>query len=137
MSNRHVGGYAHGQLGKFFGQKISRFLGIEEKLVDYLGWRYHVVLEYQGRIYDLDNTNQPRPVNGQEYLRTFFMTPEIIDKRGGKAKGNRDDLLVFVIPGERYLLTNPEYLDENIFHSLIFSENSPQPLVPYLEGTSD
>ena len=131
--------YSYGFVEKLFGPKISQALGFKEKPKKFVNWKFHVVLEYQGRIYDLDYTNKPQPIEGADYLDKFFITQETIDKHNDvsgmdyELQGKKEDLFVFVIPGEKYLLTPPHHTNTRSFHSTLLLKNTPVPLVTYLK----
>lgn len=116
-----------------FHVKQARSGYVNGEVALFINWKFHVVLEYRGRIYDLDNSNKPRPSDSHHYLEDFFMDKSLIEEYSGQIRGDREELLVFVIPGDQYLSVSPEYTNNIEFHKSLFKKNTPVPLVPYLE----
>ena len=60
-------------------------------------WKYHVVLEFRGVIFDLDYTDRPLPLPKARYFKEFF-DHEMISK-----------LVVYVVTGEEYFMSSSKY----------------------------
>ena len=101
-----------------------------------MGFAYHMVLEHKGTIYDLDFTENPNPIGYRDYLTQYFMTKDQIQSSDGQLKGSKEDLLVFVVPGESYLNTDPAYALKVPFHRYLILTHEPQSLVEVLSGTN-
>lgn len=112
--NRARGGFVKGEFERF------------------LVWRFHVVLEYRGRIYDLDFNNQAKPVEKKQYLHEFFVTHQLIEQYRGELVGPPDELSVLVVPGEEYLNHSDSKVAEMGFHQELVTKYPPQALVDYL-----
>lgn len=105
---------------------------------DVILWSFHVFLSYQGRVYDLDYGNDPKPVPLRDYLRDA----EFIQRqtRQGNDESaeilSKEDLLLFEIPGTAYL-----YLPEDMVKTEGFSrklvERIPSTRLGDLLKTSD
>lgn len=99
--------------------------------VKYVEWRLHVILEHQGRIYDLDYTDKPTPVNKAEYYDSFFTTQNLWSENVKRRLGRLPKLLVYAIPGEWYLDTDSFTADTDEFHQAIFDTFEGQELEDY------
>ena len=104
---------------------------------EYVEMKYHVVVEYRGRIYDLDFTDQPSPVNAEDYLLEFFMSEELIELYDGELRGDMSELLVYVVPGHFYLNLSTEDSSKEQTHVQLMEDNDPQSLVGYLLSVED
>lgn len=75
-------------------------------------WWYHVVLEHNGQILDLDESQNPKPVEVREYFN--YMFPDEFDPR--KKGWWEKKLQAFIFPGEEFLtlpietVKSPEFL---------------------------
>ena len=62
---------------------------------------FHAVLEYNGRIYDLDYTKEPTPIDKADYIANYFYS------KNKKHEFQRDkpltELRAVVVPGKHYL----------------------------------
>lgn len=103
----------------------------------YTEWKYHVVLEFRGRIYDLDYTDQPKPVLAKDYLLSFFMSEELIELYEGELRGDMRELLVYVVPGYFYLNMSAEDSSKAETHYQLMQDNSAGSLVGYLLSFGD
>lgn len=105
--------------------------------VKYVEWKYHVALEFRGRIYDLDYTDQPNPVSAEDYLLNFFMSEELIDLYDGELRGDMSELIVYVVPGYFYLGMSQEDSHKKQTHADIMQDHVPRSLVGYLLSVDD
>lgn len=97
-----------------------------------IAFPFHVVLEFNGRIYDLDFTDQPTPISSQDYLNEFFLSDNIQSNQTVTQADLHEDLIVYVVPGLRYLTTPEDFTLKMWFHLSIFARFEPMPLVDYL-----
>ena len=98
------------------------------------GWKFHVVLQYKNRIYDMDYLNTPTPMDQKSYLNDFFLDQETVDNSNGRYQYSKDQLSVFVIPGEHYMSIPLMELYTLDFHINIVNDFEPIPLATYLGG---
>lgn len=75
-----------------------------------LTWRYHVVLEHNQMIYDLDQSENPIPLSPEKYLS--FMFPENLNAPLDRFYGG---VRAFVFPGEEYLTLPVEMTNSQEF----------------------
>jgi hypothetical protein len=102
------------------------------ELHEFANWHYHVVLEFEGRIFDLDFTDKPQTLDRQSYMEEFFVSAGLIQEYKGRVWGHPDDLLVMVVPGDQYLTHAAQRSHSYEFHKKMLSDYPALPLSVYL-----
>ncbi|MDX9730893.1 MAG: hypothetical protein RBT63_03895 [Bdellovibrionales bacterium] len=90
-------------------------------------WRYHVVLEHKGLIFDLDYLNR-LTVSSVRYYIDSFIHSDALKQESGYASWKFHELGAFVIPGERYLLVPAKRIDQADFSGGMFGVYRQIPL---------
>ena len=103
-----------------------------------VSFNHHVVLEYNGKIYDLEYTDKPVTPTIHDYFKGNFYSAEgiIADP---KSKLDRDvpreDLDILVIKGEDYLNQSPREAAKLSFFEKLIDDGTPQvPMLKYMES---
>ena len=95
------------------------------------GWKFHVVLEYKGVIYDFDFSNQAQPMKFDNYISRFFDKAQVVNANQGVHIGGASHILVYKIPGRFFLEKHKHIIDVEEFHYLLFKKFKPKPLTDY------
>lgn len=96
-----------------------------------LSWGYHVVLEYEGRIFDLSRA-QPMVYEKSEYLNGFIVR-SFVDFAFLKRSGKVSDLVVHAISGEVYLRPDFRYNLRTMGQiDQLLNNHTPTKLVSYM-----
>jgi hypothetical protein len=118
--------YIH-EFDKDFSVLRSR-VGLKKAKV--LNWRYHVALEYQNRIFDLDFNDHPTISTKDQYVSDLFVSRDLRSEHINLS-GSIDELAVYSIAGNRYLLARTTKAQKKEFHDWIFRNVVPTPLANF------
>ncbi len=104
------------------------------------GWIYHFILEYNGRIYDLDYTNQISSIAKSTYIKNFFISDHSTVLNSKMLDTNAqfvspEEILLFEVDGEKFVDNVLAGIDFADFHRYLENNNiRKQKLIEYMSG---
>ncbi len=112
----------------FFSTLFARELSYKEKV----SWRYHVVIEYDGDIYDMDYTNTPRVLSARDYFSKDLIDNTFIESLDGGRRSSGNKLRILTIPGEDFFWRQLIYVWETRFIKEMHAEYGSKVLNDYI-----
>ncbi len=103
---------------------------------EYVFWNFHVVVEFRGKIYDLDFTDTAQPLYTADYVDQFFISKneqhDLQAMDGIQLEGSTSDLVVFVIPASSYVNSSFQDLNSWDYHLSLYTHSTSVPLLQFL-----